>query len=217
MKRDHAAILILVASTFVLFVEGRAVSAGDSTEPLDAGPILSHNRDWLHPDLQPLKSVTFKHAMAPIRYDERFAWRRDGASLVELIDSQYAADQVGQRWLTTPVGQYWYFAPQSKYAQEKPTPEGGLDRYFRYHLMGTRTNFVALDWGWKRVIVAAVRGPAFGLRWGYGLDGVTAYGEEMSPSIKAFGSRDLSLAKCRDYGRDRGSEVRFPPDRSGST
>jgi len=43
------------------------------------------------------------------------------------------------------------------------------------------------------------------------------YGEEMSPSIKAFGSRDLSLAKCRDYGRDRGSEVRFPPDRSGST
>jgi hypothetical protein len=38
----------------------------------------------------------------------------------------------------------------------------------------------------------------------------TPYGEEMSPIMKAHGSRKLSLAKCRNFGRGSGSEYVAP-------
>lgn len=150
MKRHHAQIqMIPLASLIALVTACSAVLAAESTEPFDAGPILKHNRAWLHPELKQLKSVAFTHAMEPIRDGERFVWRRDGASLVELLDSQHGADRVGQRWVSTSGQRYYYIAPQSKYAQAKPLPDEGLDRYFRNHLMGTRANFVAVDWGWN--------------------------------------------------------------------
>ena len=35
---------------------------------------------------------------------------------------------------------------------------------------------------------------------------MVSYGEKTLPSVKAFGNWDLSLAKCRDFDRDSGSE-----------
>ena len=87
--------------------------------------------------------------MEPIRFDERFVWRRDGASLIELTASAYNADTVGERRVTKPDQQFFFIAAKAKYATPKPLPDEAFDHYVRFHLMGTRCNFVALDWGWN--------------------------------------------------------------------
>jgi hypothetical protein len=150
MRFDLANVVIRSLSTVALFLACPAIPAAESKDPFDADSILKHNRPWLHPQSKQLESIAFKHAMEPIRFDERFVWRRDGASLIELTASAYNADAVGERRATTPDRQFYFIASHSKYATAKPLPETDFDRYVRFHLMGTRCNFVALDWGWNR-------------------------------------------------------------------
>jgi hypothetical protein len=157
MKFDLANAVVRLVTTIVLSMACSALPAAETKDPFDADAILKHNRPWLHPNPKELESVAFKHSMEPIRFDERFVWRRDGASLIELTDSTHSATSVGERWVTTPHQQFFYIASQSKYATTKPLPNEGLDRYFRSHLMGTRCNFVALDWGWNPTAFAVPR------------------------------------------------------------
>ena len=138
---EWGALTLLLVSSSMLGTEQQV--------KFDPEPILQHNQAWLHPDLENVQSVSFMHDMEPVPVKERFVWRRDGTSLVEMLERQWGAEAVGQQWVTTPQPALYLFAPGSRYAAEEPTPKGGFDRYLRDHLMGTRTNFVALDWGWK--------------------------------------------------------------------
>lgn len=127
----------------------RAAAAIARAESFDADPLLRRNRLWQNPELGHLQSVEFTHHMEPIVLDERFVWRSDGASLMEVVarDDDKAAKEVGRRVITTPAAMKYYRAPGAKYYTGSAIGESGLNNYVRSHLMGTQTNFTALDWG----------------------------------------------------------------------
>ena len=149
MKIALTNVLVRLVTTIALSVACSALLAAGTKDPFDADSILKHNRPWLHPEPKQLESVAFKHSMEPIRFDERFVWRRDGASFIELTASAYNADTVGERRVTKPDQRFFFIAANAKYATPKPLPDKAFDHYVRFHLMGTRCNFVALDWGWN--------------------------------------------------------------------
>jgi hypothetical protein len=115
----------------------------------DVAPVLAVNRAWQKPPLDHLQSVQFVHKMEPIRLDERFVWRRDGAMLLDVVHygREKPEEHVGGAWVVGPGGSVHSFAPGSQYPQvEAKTPEE-INAYALDHLMGTRARFVALDWG----------------------------------------------------------------------
>lgn len=149
MRRDQRILSLFGLWVAALLLAGSLAFSAEEQEAFDPGPVLEQNRAWLHPDVEHLESVRFVHRVEPVAVRERFAWRRDGTSLVEVLERQWVAEAVGRNWVTTPDGALHFFAPGSEYAAKEPLPDRGLDRYLHNHLMGTRTNFVALDWGWK--------------------------------------------------------------------
>lgn len=122
-----------------------------SQPSFDPAPVFKRNRAWLKPDLDRLQSVSFTHSMASMRLDERFVWRRDGASLLEVVyrDDESSATEVGRRWITTSEPAQYYMKPKARLAKRENTDAAFFPKYFRDHLMGTRTRFTALEWGWN--------------------------------------------------------------------
>ena len=112
-------------------------------------PILAANRAWQNPSLDHLHSVQFVHKMEPIRLDERFVWRRDGAMLLDVVHfgREKPEEHVGSAWVITPGGPIHSFAPRSRYPKVEAKTAQEINVYALDHLMGTRTSFVALDWG----------------------------------------------------------------------
>ena len=115
----------------------------------DVAPILAANRAWQNPSLDHLHSVQFVHKMEPIRLDERFAWRRDGAMLLDVVHfgREKPEEHVGSAWVTTPGGPIHSFAPRSRYPNVEAKTAQEINVYALDHLMGTRTSFIALNWG----------------------------------------------------------------------
>jgi len=111
--------------------------------------IIERNRPWLNPTLDHLKSVDFVHHMESNVLDERFVFRSDGASLVEVVarGDEAGAKEVGRRWITTPEPAYYTAAPKGRLAKREEVAADFCHNHIRNHLMGTRTNFVVLDWG----------------------------------------------------------------------
>jgi WD40-like Beta Propeller Repeat len=116
---------------------------------VDVAPVLAVNRAWQKPALDHLQSVQFVHKMVPIRLDERFVWRRDGAMLLDVVHygREKPEEHVGSAWIVTPGGPIHSFAPGSHYPQVEAKTAEELDAYALDHLMGTRVRFIALDWG----------------------------------------------------------------------
>jgi Tol biopolymer transport system component len=115
----------------------------------DVAPVLTANRAWQQPALNHLQSVQFVHKMQPIRLDERFVWRRDGAMLLDVVyyGREQPQEHVGSAWVVTPGGPIHSFAPSSHYPQGESKTAEQLNAYTLDHLMGTRVRFIALDWG----------------------------------------------------------------------
>ena len=124
---------------------GHERSAAQSA--LEVKPILDHNRAWLHPEYNRLKSVSFSHASGPKRLVEAFDWRSDGTSLLEILEYPDRKESVGRRELSMPDGSFYSYVSENKYPQHKAAPDEGSERYVREHLRGVRMNFAALDWG----------------------------------------------------------------------
>jgi len=115
----------------------------------DVAPILAVNRAWQKPTLDHLRSVQFVHKMEPIRLDERFVWRRDGAMLLDVVlyGREKPEEHVGSAWIVTPGGPVHSFAPGSHYPQVEAKTAEEINAYALDHLMGTRARFIGLDWG----------------------------------------------------------------------
>jgi WD40-like Beta Propeller Repeat len=115
----------------------------------DVAPVLAANRGWQNPSLDHLQSVQFVHNTEPIRLDERFVWRRDGAMLLDVVHfgREKPEEHVGSAWVITPGGPIHSFAPRSHYPKVEAKTAQEINAYALDHLMGTRTRFVALDWG----------------------------------------------------------------------
>ncbi len=115
----------------------------------DVAPVLAANREWQNPSLDHLQSVQFVHKTEPIRLDERFVWRRDGAMLLDVVHfgREKPEEHVGSAWVITPRGPIHSFAPGSHYPKVEAKTAQEINAYALDHLMGTRTRFVALDWG----------------------------------------------------------------------
>jgi HEAT repeat protein len=139
--------LVGVSSVFFGAAASLGFGAEESVE-FDAKPILEHNKAWLHPDLRHVESVSFDHVVEPVTIKERFAWRADGSSFVEVLQRELVAEAVGKLSVTTSEPALHYFAPGSDYAELQAAPDQGFKRLLRDYLMGTRANVVALDWGW---------------------------------------------------------------------
>jgi Tol biopolymer transport system component len=127
------------------------------TKGFDPSPVFERNRPWTNPKLEHLGSVQFVHHMEPKRLDERFVWRQDGTSLIEVGSRENEEVQwgTGARWVTTPEPARYHFPAKTQLAvRQKEGRRQRMDQaffagYFRDRLMGTRTSFVALDWGRK--------------------------------------------------------------------
>lgn len=115
----------------------------------DTQHVLQRNRAWQNPQFDGLSNVQFLHRMSPVRLDERFSWRRDGACSVDVVfrEDEQAASEIGRLWaltpdnvqLTLPVGGHYPTRTQRRAEDARDERLG--------HLMGTRINVVALDWG----------------------------------------------------------------------
>jgi hypothetical protein len=127
------------------------------TKGFDPSPVFERNRPWTNPKLEHLGSVQFVHHMEPKRLDERFVWRQDGTSLIEVGSRENEEVQwgTGARWVTTPEPARYHFpaktqlAVRQKEGRRQRMDQAFFAKYFRDRLMGTRTSFVALDWGRK--------------------------------------------------------------------
>lgn len=115
----------------------------------DPARVLEQNRAWQRPDVSRLANLQFTHRMAPARLDERFSWRRDGACSVEVIarEDKQGPQEIRRLWALTSSGEVLTRRPDSHYPRRTPTPAEQADDERWGHLMGTRTCFVALDWG----------------------------------------------------------------------
>jgi RNA polymerase sigma factor (sigma-70 family) len=133
----------------LLAAQGASREAEARAGRFDPAPVFRRNRPWQNPPLDRLASVQFLHRMEPNRLDERFVWRRDGAMLTEVVrrEDPRAAEEVGRAWVISPGREQSYFAPGARYPAVDAKDQGELVAYARDHLMGTRTRFVALDWG----------------------------------------------------------------------
>lgn len=134
------------AMAAVLEREKAAVERGAK---YDTARVLERNRAWQRPDMSRLANLQFTHRMAPARLDERFSWRRDGSCSVEVLlrEDKQGPEEVGRLWALTSGGDVLTRRPDSPYPRRTPTAlEKGDDERWG-HLMGTRTCFVALDWG----------------------------------------------------------------------
>jgi RNA polymerase sigma factor (sigma-70 family) len=115
----------------------------------DPAPVLKRNRLWQNPDLKSPRTVQFIHRMEPTRLDERFVWSNDGTMLLEVVrrDDERRQKEVGRKWVITPDGKRLYFDAGGRYPRVDAIVAAGAAAHARNHLMGTRANFVALDWG----------------------------------------------------------------------
>jgi len=127
----------------------KATEAARRTKDFDPAPIFARNRPWQNPVLDSLENVQFTHRMQPIRLDERFVWRKDGAAFVEVLhrEDEKAEKEIGRLWVTTPGPARYYFAADSQYPRREDKTPAEAAAYVRDHLMGTRVSFTALDWG----------------------------------------------------------------------
>ncbi len=128
-----------------------AISTGQAAEvpeAFDPKSVLEHNQTWLHPDFSDLESVRFLHVAGPTTIKERFSWRKDGSSFLEILERELVREAVGKVWVTTGEPALYYFASGSIYAEAAPAPQG-VDRLLRDRLMGSQANCVTLDWGWN--------------------------------------------------------------------
>jgi hypothetical protein len=127
----------------------KAAEAEARVGDFDPTPIFERNRAWQNPSLDHLKSVQFTHVMRPIRLDERFVWRGDGSSFLEVVhrEDEHAEKEIGRLWVTMPEGAQYYFAADAQYPRREEKTQQEVAEYVRDHLMGTRVSFTALDWG----------------------------------------------------------------------
>lgn len=131
-------------------------SAGMASVPpvFDPAPVFRRNALWIAPSLESLESVSFTHSVEPRRLDERFLWRRDGTSLLEVVAPRDGAnveevvnEEIGSRWITTPEPALYYARPRGEFAARDTQRERYFVDRLRERLLGTWANFVALDWG----------------------------------------------------------------------
>ncbi len=133
-----------LAAAVKLDAEGRARAAEFDTEP-----VFNRNRAWQNPNLEHLESVQFTHRMTPIRLDERFVWRNDGSAYTEVLHREDASaeKEIGRCLVTLPEPAQYSFGAGSRFPRRQKKTAVEVAEYARDHLMGTRTSFVALDWG----------------------------------------------------------------------
>ena len=110
MRRDRRVLVSTGFGVAALLLVGLPVLGAEQQVEFDLEPILEHNETWLHPTLDHVQSVSFVHEMGPVPVKERFVWRRDGTSLVEVLERQWAAEAVGRQWVTTPEPALYFFA-----------------------------------------------------------------------------------------------------------
>jgi hypothetical protein len=69
--------------------------------------------------------------------------------LTEVVhrEDPHAAEEIGRLWIVAPDGSQSYFAPGARYPSVSKKGAADVAAYARSHLMGTRVNFTALDWG----------------------------------------------------------------------
>lgn len=115
----------------------------------DTKPVFDRNRAWQNPNLDHLESVQFTHRMTPVRLDERFVWRNDGSAYTEVIHREDASaeKEIGRLLVTVPEPAQYSFGAGSRYPKRNEKTAGEVADYLQNHLMGTKTSFVALDWG----------------------------------------------------------------------
>ena len=110
--------------------------------------IRERNQPWLAPSFDHLENVSFVHEMEPGVFNERFCWRRDGTSVVEVVaDPSEKNPMLGQRWVTTPEPAFYTIAAEGRFATPSDKDRSFFRRHVRGRLMGTRAMFLALDWG----------------------------------------------------------------------
>ena len=115
----------------------------------DVDRILAVNKPWTKPDYSRLGSIQFTHRMSPTRLDERFSWQHDGTWSVEVIhrEDEKAESEIGRLWLTTGENQQFTLPAKGRYPRQTTVKPLQATRERFGHLMGTRANFVAVDWG----------------------------------------------------------------------
>lgn len=115
----------------------------------DASPVFVTNGPWMNPRLDHLSTVEFTHRMQPVRLDERFSWRRGTACGVEVVhqEGDGAGVKGGYLWLLTADDRQWTLPPNARYPKEHQRNAQHAKRERLLHLMGTRMNCVAQDWG----------------------------------------------------------------------
>jgi len=118
-------------------------------EAVDLDAVFQRNRAWLNPSFEHLRSIQFVHRMEPSRLDERFAWRSDGASMLEVVhrEDKHAAEEVGRLWVTSSQGIQYVLTLGNHYPRSEERSAAILSAETRDHLMGTRATFMALQWG----------------------------------------------------------------------
>ena len=125
--------------------------------------VLAANSLWQNPSLVDIESIEFTHRMSPIRLDERFQWKRDGTTRVEVTYREDGSEHYGVGWsvLKLPDGSTFTFADADAYPRYRTEEEIANSQRKSYrlsarellrrdtlrHLSGTRLNFAAIDWG----------------------------------------------------------------------
>lgn len=115
---------------------------------VDFTPIFRRNRAWLAPNFEGLKSIHFLHRQEqPSQPGERFTWRADGASMLEVIPREgEGLKEARSLAITSPEGLLHHFGPKGwspwTYPQDKQVR---LDET-RDRLMGMQISFSALRW-----------------------------------------------------------------------
>ncbi len=142
--------------------ESEANARGKS---FDASQVLAANRLWQNPTLDGIDSFEFTHRMSPKRLDERFLWRRDGTTYIEVTHRGDETERFGTGWqllnlsdassftFSRPDGFPRFRSPDQRLEKdnhrrrEPLTPAEDLRRDTLEHLCGTRFRFPAIDWG----------------------------------------------------------------------
>lgn len=130
--------------------EQEEIQAGlERAAKFDVEKVLSANRAWQKPDYRQVKSIEFTHKMSPIRLDERFSWIRDGAWSVRVLyrEDDKAKTDLGKLWLTTDKNERFTMLAEDHYPRQLELTSWEATQSRFGHLMGTRANCVALDWG----------------------------------------------------------------------
>lgn len=124
-------------------------SARKRAAQFDVARVLRVNQPWQKPDYSRLKSLEFTHRMSPIRLDERFSWQRNGPWSVEVLnrDEEQSQPEIGKLWLMTPNNDVFILLADDAYPRKTELKPHEVVRSRFGHLMGTKINFVSLDWG----------------------------------------------------------------------